>query len=153
MSTRRMVGIAHRLYRNTTTGGGAPTWVEVQIAKDIKVTADKEKVEITNRGHGEINRYAGGGVDLGLTFDISNLPADAGFIALQTSFTAKTAIELAAVDGDITVAGTQGVRMVVEVFKFERTAGLKGEAKWDVEAAPTDSATAPSFFAVEGGGG
>lgn len=147
MTTRPMVGIAHKLYRNTATPE-APNWEEITIAKDIKVTADKEKVEITNRGHGETNRYAGGGVDIGFTFDVSNKPADAGFIALLASFTGKTSIELAAVDGDIEVAGTQGVRAVCEVFKFERTSGLKGEAKWDVEAAPTDSAAAPSFFTV-----
>lgn len=149
MSTRQMVGIAQRLYRNTATPE-TPTWVEIKIAKDIKVTADKEKVEVTNRGHGETNRYAGGGVDIGFTFDVSNKPADAGFIALLASFTEKTSIELAAVDGDITVVGTQGVRAVCEVFKFEKTAGLKGEAKWDVEAAPTDSDEAPSFFTVAG---
>lgn len=146
-ATRPMVGIAHRLYYNTAQPD-TPTWVQITIAKDIKVTADKEKVEITNRGHGETNRYAGGGVDIGFTFDVSNKPADAGFVALLASFTGKTSIELAAVDGDITVAGTQGVRAVCEVFKFERTAGLKGEAKWDCEAAPTDSSEAPSFFTV-----
>ncbi|MBX3450598.1 MAG: hypothetical protein KF777_13605 [Planctomycetaceae bacterium] len=147
MSTRRMIGIANRLYYNTGTVD-VPIWVAIPIAKDIKVTGDKEKVEITNRGHGEVNRYGGGGRDIGFTFDVSNKPADATFLALQASYTGNTSIELAATDGDITVAGTHGVRAVCEVFKFEKTAGLKGEAKWDVEAAPTDSTAVPSYFTV-----
>ena len=70
-------------------------------------------------------------------------PGDAGFTAIKDAWFGNTSIEFAILDGDVGVAGSQGLRGTFSVTKFSRSEPLEEALSVSVTAKPTYAENAP----------
>lgn len=142
-----VVGLNAHCYRNTGTYG-SPTWVECKSIQEVTLKADKDKADAPSRNYSGFKAYLSGMKDVGLGLKLTWDTTLGEFSAFQSAFFNNTTIDMLALDGVVTPSsGSQGLRAVMEVFKFDRTEPLSGALTSDVEVAPSaTSANAPSWY-------
>jgi len=142
------LGMEAKLYRNTGTYE-APTWVEMTNVKDLTLNLEKGEADVTTRANEGWRATAGtlkeGSVEFEMVWD----PTDEGFTAVKDAWFNGTSIELAVMDGDITVDGTQGLRATFAVISFTRNEPLEEAMSVNVSVKPTYAAHAPEWMVVE----
>jgi len=142
-----VLGKDAKLYRNSGDYENE-VWVEVDNVKDLTLTLEKGEADVTTRASGGWRETAAtlkdGSVEFGMVYD----PADANFTSFQTAFLTDGQLELAIVDGDITTAGTQGLRASFEIFNFGQEQNLEEAVMVNVTIKPGRSAHAPEWMMV-----
>jgi hypothetical protein len=71
--------------------------------------------------------------------------ADTDVTAFRDAFLNRSTIECAVMDGDIAVAGNQGLRATMAVLKFARSEALEEGMLIDITIKPAYAANAPSW--------
>ncbi len=123
-------------------------WVEIKNVKDVTLNLEAGEADVTTRGNQGWRATAATLKDGSIEFEMVWDSADTGFSALQSAFFAKTPIELAAMDGDITVAGNQGLRATFSVMSFSRSEPLEEAISASLNLKPTYSANPPEWLVV-----
>jgi hypothetical protein len=103
---------------------------------------------VTTRGNNGWRATVATLKDGSIEFDMVWDTADTDFAAIRDAFLNRTAIEFAVMDGNITVAGSQGLRATCMVTKFSRSEPLEQAIMVSVTIKPTYSANAPSWLVV-----
>ncbi|PQO35862.1 hypothetical protein DTL21_07965 [Bremerella cremea] len=142
------------LYYNTGTHA-TPVWVPIPHAKDVKVDPlSKGKAEQKAR-LSKFNFKRGTHIEMGLSFGYDYEPGDGDtvFPVLLDSFLNNTPIEFFAADGDASTEGTQGPRMVCEVFECPLGQELDNPASVEISAEITrvtegGSVVEPDWYTV-----
>lgn len=137
------VGLDMFLYYNSASFA-SPTWVAVNT-RDMKKARARGEADVSNRGSKEqlteptLNKRE-------YNFDIVTDQTDAAFVAIQTAYFARTAIEFALANGPIGTAGTVASggtanvvfsRMTTKIFSFEDAEPLDGADITSVVAKPS----------------
>ena len=130
-----VIGHDCKIYVNTASWA-SPTWAEVTIAINVKLSDPTNLVEKMTRGS-DFKKYRPGLRDPSLEMDIDNIPGDANFVLIQAAKTGRTPIEFAIMDGDITVSATAGFRGVWEVENFEQDQQQEAHASWSATFKPS----------------
>lgn len=144
-----ITGLDCKLYYNSGSYA-SPVWHEVTIARDVTLTRTKGEADVSNRGSSFKKRKATL-IDAGVTTEFVWDTDNPQFQAFQTAFDNGTAIECLVLDGPFNVAGSQGLRADMDVFKFDRTEPLEGAVMASIELKPTYETTAePSWFTAVG---
>ena len=133
------LGVDAKLYLNTGTFA-APVWSEVTNARDVTVPLEASEADASRRGGGGFKEYLPGLIDAGIEFDLLYDSADPNFATLRTAFFARAPIDVAAVDGDITTTGTQGLRFIGAVTGFPKEEPLEEGQAFSVTLKPTPNA-------------
>jgi hypothetical protein len=141
-------GFNAKLYLCAAGIGGTPSWTEITNARDVTVTSSTTEVDLTTRGNGGFKATGQGLEDASIEFEMIWSPGDAGFDAIQTAKNTRVAIGLAAMDGDIATAGSQGLVADCCITQFVRSEPLDGPITVRVTAKPTVSDTAPYWLEV-----
>ncbi len=89
-------------------------------------------------------RLKDGSVEFEMVWDSE----DDDFTSIRDAFLNKTALELAVMDGDITVADTQGLRASFMVTSFSRNEPLEEAITASVTVKPTYSTNPPTWMTV-----
>lgn len=136
----REQGFESVLYVNTATYG-SPTWVEVDLARDLTDLRDQEEVDMTTRGTARLGFKAAqaGTTPMGFEFDCL-VPAagetNSAYTALLAALKARSTVDLLHVEGgDISIDALPATRIVCCL-----TGGGKGE--------PLSGAATRSFKAI-----
>jgi hypothetical protein len=141
------LGLDAKLYRNTGTFA-APVWSEIKNVKDVTLNLEAGEADVTTRGNAgwkaTVATLKDGSVEFEMVWDT----ADTDFGAFRDAFLNKTSIELAVLDGDVTVTGTQGLRADFMVTKFTRSEPLEEAITASVTVKPTYSANSPTWLIV-----
>jgi hypothetical protein len=140
------IGLKCRLYYCTDGIAGSPAWALASGVKEVTATIDKNEDEVPTRGGG--GWMATIGTFKKLTFEMPWNPADAGLQAFKDAFLNDTIIGLAAMDGDIEAAGTEGPWADCAILKFERKEPYSGAATVLITAKPTFSANSPEWKVI-----
>jgi TP901-1 family phage major tail protein len=141
------LGLDAKLYRNTGTPG-APTWVELTNVKDLTLNLDASEADVTTRGNAGWRATLAALKDASIEFEMVWDTADAAFTAIKDAFFGSTSVEFAVMDGDITIAGAQGLRAEMSITNFSRSEPLEEAISVSVTAKPTYATTAPSRMTV-----
>jgi len=141
------LGLNCKLYRNTGTYA-TPVWDEITGARDVAINLNADEADVTTRGGGGWKAILQSLNDASLDVEIPWDSADADMTAIRSAFIARTSIEVAAMDGDISVSGAEGFRATVAITKFERSEPLNGPAMVSITLKPTVSANAPEWYVV-----
>jgi len=142
------LGMEAKLYRNTGTYE-APTWVEMTNVKDLTLNLEKGEADVTTRANQGWRATAGTLKEGSVEFEMAWDTADAGFTAIKDAWFGGTTVELAVMDGDITVDGTQGLRATFAVISFTRNEPLEEAMSVNVTVKPTYAEHAPEWMEVE----
>jgi hypothetical protein len=141
------LGLDAKLYRNTGTFP-APVWDEIKNVKDVTLNLEAGEADVTTRGNAgwkaTVATLKDGSVEFEMVWDT----ADTDFAAIRDAFLNKTPIDLAVLDGDVTITGTQGLRADFMVTKFTRSEPLEEAITASVTVKPTYSPNAPSWMIV-----
>ena len=141
------LGLDAKLYRNTGTYA-TPVWNEIKNVKDVTLNLETAEADVTTRGNNgwraTVATLKDGSVEFEMVWD----SADDDFSAIRDAFLNKTAVELAVMDGDITVTGTQGLRASFMVTKFSRNEPLEEAISVSVTVKPTYSVNPPTWLTV-----
>jgi hypothetical protein len=141
------LGLDAKLYRNTGTFP-APVWNEIKNVKDVTLNLEAGEADVTTRGNAgwraTVATLKDGSVEFEMVWDT----ADDDFAAIRDAFLNKTSIELAVLDGEVTVTGTQGLRATFMVTKFTRSEPLEEAITASVTVKPTYSANSPIWLVV-----
>jgi len=136
------IGLNCKLYYSDTELDGdtvtpaTATWVEIDIVRDVSIPMERGKADLPTRGS-TWNQSATTLLTAGLEFQIKNDTADAGYIALRDAFINNTEIAVAAMDGDIEVAGAEGLASNMMVENFTRGEPLEEGVSIDVRLCPS----------------
>jgi hypothetical protein len=141
------LGLDAKLYRNTGTYS-SPTWNDIPNVKDVTLNLEAGEADVTTRGNNGWRATVATLKDGSIEFDMVWDTADTDFAAIRDAFLNRTAIEFAVMDGNITVAGSQGLRATCMVTKFSRSEPLEQAIMVSVTIKPTYSANAPSWLVV-----
>ena len=141
------LGMEAKLYRNTGTYG-APVWAEVGNVRDLTLNLEAGEADVTTRANdgwrATVATLKEGSIEFEMVWDT----ADAHFTAIQDAFFNNTSVEFAVMDGDITVAGTQGLRATMSITNFSRSEPLEEAVTASVSAKPTFAANAPEWMTI-----
>ena len=139
----KKVGLACKLYYNSGTYA-SPTWVEIEKAKDVELNLEAGEADATDRGSGGWREFLAALKDASIEFEINHDSSDAGYVALRTAFFASTnAIEILALEGDVAVAGNEGLRATCAVFGFSRSEPLDSTVSESLSLKPTPNDDSP----------
>lgn len=141
------LGMNGKLYRNTATWG-TPTWVECTNVRDLTLNLEKGEADLTTRGNNGWRATVGTLKDAGIEFDMVWDTADTFFTAIKDAWLNGTNIDLAAMDGDITTAGSQGLRAEFQVTGFSRAEPLEEGMTVSVTVKPAYSDNAPEWLEI-----
>ncbi|MGE3803917.1 MAG: phage tail tube protein [Gemmataceae bacterium] len=143
MGTR--LGLAAKLYRDTT---GGPVWSEITNVRDLTLNLETGEADVTTRGNlgwrAIVATLKEGSIEFSMVWDT----LDAHFAAIRDAFLLAGAVPLAVMDGDITVAGSQGLVALFAITNFTRNEQLEEAITVDVTCKPTYSTTPPSWLIV-----
>ena len=141
------LGMDGKLYRNTATYE-TPTWSELTNVKDVTLNLEKGEADVTTRANEGWRATAATLKEGSVEFEMAWDPADAGFTAIKDAWFNGTSVELAVMDGDITVVGTQGLRATFAVISFSRNEPLEEAMSVNVTVKPTYADNAPEWMEV-----
>jgi len=122
------------MYINTGVWG-SPVWDEVDLVIDADVDNPTNMVEGKKRGIGS-KVYSPGLNDPSISFKLDNDPTDASFILFAAAKAAKSTIEIAIMDGDITTSNVEGFRGVFHVENWKRDEAQESQTVWDCSLKP-----------------
>jgi hypothetical protein len=141
------LGLDAKLYRNTGTYA-TPVWNEIKNVKDVTLNLETAEADVTTRGNNgwraTVATLKDGSVEFEMVWD----SADDDFGTIRDAFLNKTAVELAVMDGDITVTGNQGLRASFMVTKFSRNEPLEEAISVSVTVKPTYATNAPTWMTI-----
>jgi hypothetical protein len=133
-----------KLYRNTGTYA-APTWDEVPNVKDLDLNLEKGEADVSTRGGGGWEQIIATLKKAAVDFDMVWKPGDADFAAFRDGYLQNVQVECLVLDGDRTIAGSQGLRASMEVLGFSRSEKLTEGVMAKVKLKPGLNST-PSWY-------
>lgn len=135
-----------KAYRNDGTWA-SPSWLELENARDLSLAYDADFPEVSSRAS-KHKKYLQGMIDSPIEMDFVYDQSDADCVALLDAALNDTNIEIAIMDGDIAVAGAEGLRAEWKVG-FNRAEPLtEGMTITFALRIAADSSNAPTWYTV-----
>lgn len=120
------LGMEAKLYHNTGTYA-VPVWTEITNVKDLTLALERAEADVTTRANGGWRAFLAALREGNIEFEMVWDTADAGFTVIKDAFLAAgtTTIDMAVMDGDIGVAGAEGLRAHMTVLNMSRAEPLE----------------------------
>jgi len=138
------LGMDCKLYYNATPLTAPPNgtgWTELSNTKDVTLNLETGEADITTRANNGWRATAATLKDGSIEFEMLWDTGDAGFTALQTAWENAGEVALAAMDGDIATAGSQGLASNFTVTNFSRNEPLEEAVTVSVTVKPSSYTT------------
>jgi hypothetical protein len=123
----------------------AANWTELDNSKDVTLNLETGEADVTTRANNGWKATAATLKDGSVEFTMVWDTADAGFNAIQAAWFAGSSIALAVMDGDLSVAGSQGLVADFAIINFSRDEPLEEAITVKVTAKPARSTIAPRW--------
>ena len=110
---------------------------ELTNVKDVTLNLEAGEADVTTRANSGWRGTAASLRQASVDFEMVWKPGDAGFDAIKDAFLAGTSIELAVLDGDKAVSGSQGLKATFSISSFTRSEPLEEAISVSVTATLT----------------
>jgi predicted secreted protein len=134
MAETPVPGYGWKIYQNTGTYA-SPVWALITGTRDINVPMTADELDDSSRDS-RYKKFLSGMIDLGVTFQMRYHLENADHTDLLNKFFAQTVFEIAVVNGDISVSGTEGIRAFVQLFSNSISLPLGDNSNVDFSAKP-----------------
>jgi len=138
-------GFEGYLYYNSATWA-TPTWVAIDVVRDVTANSEKGEVTVTSRGDNGIQRTIAGIREDGFEFECIKKTDDAAWQYLKDAYFNGTNVELLALEGPVGTSGNEGLRAECVVLSFGDGQGFEDAQTTSVSAKPTDTTNDPEWF-------
>lgn len=142
------LGLDAKLYFCAAGIGGSPTWTELTNVKNVTLSLQKGEADVTTRANNGWKATAATLKEGSIEFEMVWDPSDAGFTAIKNSYFNNTPIGLAAMDGPVATAGSQGLWADCAIMDFSRDEPLDEAISVKVTAKPTYSVNPPLWKTI-----
>ena len=136
-----ILGMDAKLYYGSTvlvsSDASLGDWTEFDILTDVTLNLSTGESDITTRANSGWRATAPTLKDGSIDFEIVYKADDAGFEKIETAWDTNAEIAIAAMDGDITDAGSRGLTGNFTVTNFTRTEPLEEAIKYAVTLKPS----------------
>jgi len=132
------------LFRNTGTYA-VPVWDAITEVKDLSITQNKSKVDVTTRASGGHVESVDGLKENSIEWSMLYNTSDTDFAALMAAYFANTAVPLYAADG-AAVTGTEGLRASCMITQANVSQTLGEALMVDFVADPVKNADSPPVW-------
>lgn len=143
------LGMNAKLYRNTGSYA-APVWAEMPNVKDLTLNLETGEADVTTRGNAGWRATLATLREGSIEFDAVWDAEDEGFSALRQAYFGNGTVEVAAMDGDITTAGSEGLRATMSVTNFSRNEPLEEAITASITLKPAYAVNPPEWMVVSG---
>ena len=145
------IGLDCKLYYNT--GGNEDpivpgNWTELDNAKDVTLNLEKGEADVTTRANAGWRATAGTLKDGSIEFEMVWDTSDAGFTAMKDAYFNGVSIGILALDGGVSVSGSQGLVADMEVINFSRNEPLEEAVTVSVTLKPAYSDEPPRWVTI-----
>lgn len=113
------------------------SWNEITNIKDVTVGASTDEDDITTRANNGFRATAATIKNCQIDFVMLWLPGNTAFDAIQTAWSARGEIGIAAMDGAIATAGSQGIASNMVVTNMTRNEPVAGAVTANVTLKPS----------------
>jgi len=113
------------------------TWTEETNVTDVTLNLSTGEADVTTRANNGWRATAATLKDGSIEFEMVWDTDDVGFVALQTAWSTSAEIGVAAMDGDITTEGSEGLAGNFTVTDFTRSEPLEEAIKVKVTLKPS----------------
>ena len=144
------LGLNAKLYRNTGSYA-SPTWNEIGNVKDVTLNLESAEADVTVRANNGWRATVPTLKDASVEFEMVWDTADEDFQAIRDAYLNNTTLEILALDGPVSGAGStgnQGLRAVCNVTGFSRSEPLEEALSVSVTVKPAYSANPPTWHVV-----
>ena len=139
------LGMNAKLFRNT--GDYAlPVWVEMPNVKDLTLNLETGEADVTTRGNAGWKATLATLKDGSVEFEAIWDTEDAGFSVLEVAYFTSGFVEVAVMDGDLTLAGNEGLRATMAVTNFTRNEQLEEAITASVSMKPGYAVNPPEWM-------
>jgi hypothetical protein len=146
-------GFEAKLYYKVGGVAGAGNWVELKNAKDVTLSVEKGKADVTTRAANGWKASKGTLKDATIEWEMVWDTGDAGFAAIQDAFFNNKVIGIRCLDcAGSAEESAQGLEADMDIINFSRKEPLEEALTVSVSAAPTYSETPPAWVTVGTGG-
>jgi TP901-1 family phage major tail protein len=119
-----VLGMNAKLYQGTAAAALGSLTVMNNV-KDVTLNLEAGESDVTTRGNSGWRATAATLREASVDFEMVWQPADAGFDAIKTAYLANGTLEFAVLDGDKSVAGTEGLKGTFSITSFNRAEPLE----------------------------
>ena len=144
------LGLNAKLYRNTGSYA-SPTWNEIGNVKDVTLNLESAEADVTVRANNGWRATVPTLKDASVEFEMVWDTADEDFQAIRDAYLNNTTLEVLALDGPVSGAGStgnQGLRAVCNVTDFSRSEPLEEALSVSVTVKPAYSVNPPTWHVV-----
>ncbi len=144
------LGLNAKLYRNTGTYA-SPTWNEIGNVKDVTLNLESAEADVTVRANNGWRATVPTLKDASVEFEMVWDSEDEDFEAIRDAYLDNTTLEILALDGPETGAGSsgnQGLRAECNVTSFSRSEPLEEALSVSVTLKPAYSVNPPTWHVV-----
>lgn len=124
MAVTHLLGMNAKLYQGTA-GDPIGALSEISNVKDLTLTLEAGKADITSRANSGYRGTAATLREITSDFEMVWKPGDAGFDAIRAAWLSNGTLEFAIMDQDKAVSGAQGPIGTFSVTSFTRTENLE----------------------------
>jgi len=117
------------------------TWVEIKGVRDLTKPLEKDTVELPARGDTYVQQITSPLIKSGIEFEMYWDEGNAGLQVLKDKFLDNSLIALAAMSGDITVTGVEGLVGNFQITSFPTSEPLQDGVSVSIKAVPADDQT------------
>lgn len=142
------LGLDAKLYFCVAGIGGTPTWTELSNVKNVTLNLTKGEADVTTRANNGWKATAATLKEGSIEFEMVWDTTDAGFTAIKDAYFNNSTIGMAAMDGAITTAGSQGLWADCMITDFTREEPLEEALSVKVTAKPTYSVNPPDWKTI-----
>jgi hypothetical protein len=143
------LGMNAKLYRNTGTYA-TPVWAVMPNVKDLTLTLETGTAEVSTRGNAGWKATMATLREATIEFESIWDAEDVGFTTLRQAYFTSGTVEVAAMDGDITEAKSEGLRATVSVTNFSRSEPLEEAITASITLKPAYSTHSPEWMVISG---
>ena len=136
------LGMQCKFYYSSTllseaSGPGDVTWNEIKNVRDLTLNLETGEADVTTRANNGWRATAATLKDGSIEFEMLWDTGDAAFGALKDAWAGGAEIALAAMDGDIATAGSEGLAGNFTVTNFSRSEPLEEGVTVSVTVKPS----------------
>lgn len=134
------IGLDCKLYKSPALSGapGTGTWTELTKAREVTMSLEASEADVTSRASGGWRHTRQTLKDGSLEFEMIWDPDDSVGEDIRSAYFDRTKIALAAMDGDIAVAGSKGFVSNYYITGWSRPEPLEEGVTISVTAKPAD---------------
>lgn len=128
-----------------------PVWDDVDNVRDATLNIESTEADASRRGGGGFAEAIQGLHQCGIEFDLAYDPDDSQYTRIRSGMLARTPIEVLALDGPVSEAGSQGLHATMAVFTNNRNEPLDDTVTISVTMKPTPNANhTPEWYTSDG---